>query len=304
VLSLATRACRVLEPAGRRRIARFLAGRQTDDGGFANRAGHSDLYYTVFGLAALAALGRRARRRPLDAFLARHGTGDGLDFVHLTCLVRCRQLRRLLAVPRPLRGLCRRLAGSVPGGAELVARLGPFRSADGGWNQAGPGRPHTTAYAAFLAAQAHDDAGLAMPEPERLLDAIASCRSADGGYANEGGRAAGSTSATAATLWLHRRFGRPAPTEVQEWLIAQAAAGGGFRATPEAPGPDLLSTATALFALQGNAPALALLRLPCLRFIDSLWDDTSGGFRGHADDACPDAEYTFYALLALGACRT
>ena len=57
------------------------------DGGFQNRAGESDLYYTVFGLEGLSALEQDIpSTAPL--FLAGFGAGDDLDFVHLTCLAR------------------------------------------------------------------------------------------------------------------------------------------------------------------------------------------------------------------------
>src|ERR1041384_782815 len=40
----------------RHRHAAWLAARQTQEGGFANRRGRADLYYTAFGLRALSAL--------------------------------------------------------------------------------------------------------------------------------------------------------------------------------------------------------------------------------------------------------
>jgi len=43
----------------------------------------------------------------------------------------------------------------------------------------------------------------------------------------------------------------------------------------------------------------AALRGPCLDFVESLRTD-AGGYRGLALDEEADAEYTFYALLALG----
>ena len=49
-------------------IRQFLTSQQLPDGGFADRSGNSDLYYTVFGLESFLALrgdarfGRRARR--------------------------------------------------------------------------------------------------------------------------------------------------------------------------------------------------------------------------------------------------
>src|SRR4051812_9597708 len=46
------------EPGYRERHARWLHKRQNPDGGFANRRGNSDLYYTAFALRALSALDR------------------------------------------------------------------------------------------------------------------------------------------------------------------------------------------------------------------------------------------------------
>ncbi|MCK9204923.1 MAG: hypothetical protein M0P58_10890 [Bacteroidales bacterium] len=73
---------------------------------------------------------------------------------------------------------------------------------------------------------------------------------------------------------------------------------GGFSATTDAPGPDLLSTAVALFTLKFIGYDLGLLRPDCLNFVGELYQD--GGFRSCALDNKTDVEYTFYGLLALG----
>lgn len=59
---------------------------QLTRGGFANRAGEPDLYYTVFGLDCLHAL--RAEVPDLAPYLATFADGAGLDLVHLACLAR------------------------------------------------------------------------------------------------------------------------------------------------------------------------------------------------------------------------
>lgn len=84
-----------------------------------------------------------------------------------------------------------------------------------------------------------------------------------------------------------------------EWLLSRCRPEGGFFALPEAPMPDLLSTATALHALAGMQVPLENLKEPCLDFIDTLWTNR-GGFYGHCADDVVDCEYTYYALLALG----
>src|SRR5581483_4386678 len=76
----------------------FLLRQQNPDGGFSDRTGKSDLYYTVFGLDGLIALQADLPEQSgsgLDEIIARangylagFGTGECLDFVHLCCLAR------------------------------------------------------------------------------------------------------------------------------------------------------------------------------------------------------------------------
>ena len=68
---------------------------------------------------------------------------------------------------------------------------------------------------------------------------------------------------------------------------------------PDAPVPDLLSTATALHAISTLHAPLDPVRESCLDFIDSLWTNR-GGFYGSWGDDAIDCEYTYYALLSLG----
>ena len=68
--------------------ARFLSSRLNPDGGFQDRDGASDLYYTVFALEGLIALQRELPPR-VRLFLERIGDGADLDLVHLCCLARC-----------------------------------------------------------------------------------------------------------------------------------------------------------------------------------------------------------------------
>ena len=73
----------------------------------------------------------------------------------------------------------------------------------------------------------------------------------------------------------------------------------GFFAMPFAPIPDLLTTATALHALETLEVSFEHLKESCLDFIDSLWS-TKGAFYGNWEEETLDCEYTFYGLLALG----
>src|SRR5579864_9205166 len=115
-------------------IAAFLHGRLHADGGFVNRAGTSDLYYTVFGLEGLIALQEAVPAVPVISYLRRFGDGEGLDFVHLACLA-----RSWAAVSRDVVDIPTR---------EILARLEHHRSDDGGYAQT-TGASQGSVYASF-----------------------------------------------------------------------------------------------------------------------------------------------------------
>ena len=262
--------------------AQFFSSRITPDGGFEDRDGASDLYYTVFGLEGLRALQREFPAEAVRTYLAGFADIEALDFVHAACLARCWANIEADAAPAEA----------------ITARLEAHRTPDGGYNAAS-GATHGTAYGCFLALGAYQDLGLEPPRPEGLLDCVESLRSSDGGYSNQPGALLGLTPSTAAAVTLTRALGGRPPEGAAEWLLERCLPDGGFFATPAAPLPDLLSTATALHALSGAGVSLEPVREPCLDFVDSLWSN-QGGFYGHWSDDAQDCEYTYYGLLALG----
>ncbi len=263
--------------------AHFLSTRLNPDGGFQDRDGASDLYYTVFGLEGLIALQRKLPVEPVRAFLSQFDDPDALDFVHAACLARC--WANIGA------------RDDAPADA-LRARLEAHRTADGGYNQT-PGAAYGTAYGCFLAVGAYEDLGESVPDAGAVASCLNGMRAADGGYANHPAATVGLTPPTAAALTLLRRLSHPAVPEACDWLLKRHMPDGGFCAGPAVPAPDLLSTATALHALAGAHVPLGSIKEPCLDFLDSLWSN-SGGFYGSWGDDVQDCEYTWYALLALG----
>jgi geranylgeranyl transferase type-2 subunit beta len=265
-------------------ITGFLHRSLNPDGGFNDRAGESDLYYTVFGLEGLLAL-----REPVPpatvTYLERFGEGASLDFVHLTCLVRA---WASASRNRPTDDVRSRILG----------RLHSFRSGDGGYSVS-EHAPTGSAYACFLALGAFEDLGTPVPDAAGMLQCLDRLRAADGGYANHPGAREGSTPATAASVLVMRHLDRTLDGAVSDWLLARHHKDGGFFAAPRAPLPDLLSTATALHALAALHADIEPRRELCLDFIDSLWTST-GGFYGSWADRALDCEYTYYGLLALG----
>jgi prenyltransferase beta subunit len=271
----------------------FLWGQQNPDGGFKDRSGRSDLYYTVFGIDSLLALQAEVDWDSLERYVVPFGDGGSLDFVHLCCLART---WGALAAQH-------RIAGTPPSArVALLRRIEGFRAGDGGYHPE-PGARWGSAYGAFLALGAHEDLGSRVPDPERVLDSLAALETPDGAWTTE--RRAGivvttgATNATAAAVAVIRHLGGRPRGAAASWLLAQAHPQGGFRAAPQTPAPDLLSTATALHALSGFGVPLEPVREGCLDFIDTLWTNT-GSFHGHWADDFLDTEYTFYGLLALG----
>jgi geranylgeranyl transferase type-2 subunit beta len=268
----------------RQLVAAFLRERLNPDGGFQDRAGASDLYYTVFGLDGLVALQEELPVQQTGAYLERFGDGGCLDFVHLACLARGWATLR-----------CTR---DSPWVDRFLARVEECRSGDGGYATA-PGATDGSAYAAFLAMGAYQDVGRELPAADGVLASLGRLRTADGSYGNHPGLASGVTTTTAAAVLVMRYLGATPDRDAGMWLLDRCHARGGFFASATTPVPDLLSTATALHALSALHMPIAGLVEPCLDFVDSLWTNRGGFFGTWADDAV-DCEYTYYALLALG----
>lgn len=237
-----------LERKSRRHVAGFILSRQNLDGGFRGKSAESDLYYTLFAIAGLKALGAPIPVWRLWNYLRRFGAGEQLDLVHLSCLIRLR-------TAFPMIGKTRRKF---------------FQTLEN--------KPVESAYEFFLKQIAGDSLGVArLPSAPRPVDL--SCP----------------TPGLAAAVIVNPQP-EPAAAKV---LFNRICPSGGFAATDHLGAADLLSTATALFALRTLNADLDLIRRPCLSYIETLWRD-SGGFAGHVADEIEDVEYTFYALLSIG----
>jgi prenyltransferase beta subunit len=261
----------------------FLLRQFNGNGGFADRTGRSDLYYTVFGIDGLIALQAELPMEKIRSYVWSFGDGEHLDFVHLCCLARVR-VAAGLQNEEPCRA--------------IVQRIEQFRSRDGGFNLQ-PDQMHGTVYACFLAFGAYQDLGHELPDALRVVQCLKGLETNNGAWANDSCARSGSTNATAAAATLLRSLSMPINRSVGDWLLGQHHRQGGFVAAPGAPMPDLLSTATALHALAGMEVSLKAIREDCLDFIDTLWTN-QGAFYGHWGDEYIDCEYAFYALLALG----
>jgi hypothetical protein len=274
-------------------IVQFLKSMQNRDGGFRGRNNSgSDLYYTMFAILANLALNGKIPNG-VKEYTESFKSEDGLDLIHLCTLARLYSCCRGDDVPNSIK-------------KSVTCNIEEYRSDDGGYHHIARFAEYGTPYGGFLANFAYQELGLQLPNYESLFDGIKDLRTPGMGFSNSRGSQNGTTNATVAALTLLHDF-YPEPSNDE--LIAGALAfldrmrfsEGGFKAVIDAPLPDLLSTATTLFTFQQwNYPVSDDFKNITLKMIEDHWAE-SGGFFGNQGETQPDCEYTFYALLALGA---
>lgn len=263
-------------------MTQFVLNKMNSDGGFRGRSQASDLYYTVFAVDSLNALTPQWPQNRTEAFVRSFGNGENLDYVHTASLAKCRaEFAETLAETQTNNQILNRL------------RLTPDEFISD------TGRRAASIYNIFLARLALDAYKTVHAPTQGAIDYIMQCRTPDGGFGNTPGNQSGTTTVTAATVALLADAGADAPPEAIEWIKHRLNSTGGFSPNPATPSPDLLSTATALFAMKFLDIEVIFPLEAFLEYIASLWTD-EGGFKGHTADSEADCEFTFYGLLSLG----
>jgi prenyltransferase beta subunit len=268
---------RNLDPAARRDIVRFVSRSQCTDGGFRGRGGTSDVYYTMFALECLMALGEplpSATRLYLESLQAACNDLAFVDRVAWVCSAAMMGLNAASAVStgRPLR----RVAGA---------------------SHAGPATG--VIYEGFLATLAHEVLVKPCLDNCRVRADLTACLTPSGGFAALPGGTMAVTPVTAAAVLLLAHQGSKVLPATLDWLLSRQHPDGGFTASAEATVPDLLSTGTALHALSAAGRLDAVRGGALLMWLETL-QRFDGGFAGSDADSQGDCEYTFYALLTLG----
>lgn len=276
LLQTAAKARSVLTPAALDGVGRFLCELRNRDGGFpgppseeATGGAPSDVYFTLFGLMGLAAVGQPPSALQEALAFLRKQKCKSLDDTH----------RAALALSLSL------LGDASPAGRALSYEKDVAQ----------------TAYGLFLAALLDRNAGRRRSKGDGVRR-LQSLRCRNGGYSNSAEAAGPTAAATAAALMVRHWSGAGLDLEAVNWLLSTSLTHRGFRNAPQSPEADLLSTAVSLFALGSLGQARADVALRCLDFADAC-RRPSGGFAAHPDYGEPDCEYTFYALLAAGAAR-
>jgi hypothetical protein len=256
---------RALSPDGEKQLDAFVVSQQGPGGGFFGPDGLvEDSYYSWFGGALLRKLKHPGAFLRLRRYVQGLSGGQGKPT----------SLPEAVALP-----MLQRTAGLKPDPADI----GAFRSRDGGYSHLPDSSETGTAYGTFLALLAAESASTECPVTS-FSDA----------YPSDG------ASGLAAEILLIIFAGIGGDLERRrQSLLALVNEGGGIRSHGEGE-TDMLSTAVGLAALKGAGGLPAMIREPMARFVEGCWTE-SGGFREAPNHGMPDLEYTFYALLALGA---
>lgn len=251
----------------------FVQERMTANGVFMDKSGREDIYYTSFGMLLSHVLGIRrnceATRLWLDTI-----DSNQLDMVHYAAYVRSRMINEW--EQNKIEFLLKNIK------RKAIRPLASFEVV--------PNMDAESPYAQFILYSLCEDTGNTPPVAN-----LTSYRIDGGGYANTR-QGSPSTNATAAALMVAGQSAGYTSTRDAEWLRDEQKPSGGWCAEQNTPLPDLLSTATALFALHcyGIKP-----RYSATDFIEGHWLD-NGGFAATLLDDESDVEYLFYGLLALG----
>lgn len=274
MIDLLRNALNLLDKQGREEVIQFLGSQQNADGGFRDRGGRSDLYYSLFGGLIIRAWGMghgamlpelvEGKILKLKQFIARQSKSEVSGFIEKCCLVllqkelktgRISQVRSIFSLGRSF------------------------------WKERQSINLSYRSFVLFLTL----DAVFPFPRllkfgagkmlKQTIVDLHSPC------------------SEVAARVFLQRMMNQDGSKET-ELLMTFACETGGFKAFAHLDQADMLSTAVALFALDFSGVDLRLLKPACFDFIQSNYFE--GAFLSGDGDQTIDVEYTFYGLLALG----
>ena len=274
MIALLRNALDLLDEQGRAEVLQFIYSQQNPDGGFKDRGGRSDLYYSLFGGMILKTINSSLNPPKGDfdnhskikfrKFIKEQNVNLSSGFIEKCCLV---LLQKELKIGRTSR--IRNLF--------LLGRL--F------WKERYSINLSYQSFVLFLTLDAVFPFKriLKLTIKKMLLHAIVDQNSP--------------CAEVAARVFLLKMLEKDG-LEEQDLLKSFACDSGGFKAFQHLQQGDMLSTAVALFALRYAGCDLRLLKPACLDFIEQHFSD--GAFLSGDGDPTADVEYTFYGLLALG----
>lgn len=280
----------------RARHAKYLLAAQRDDGGFAGRAGGSDLYYTGFALRSLAMLGELygPPAEMAAGFLKSRLAGHESIVDFLSLIYGAMLIQNAAGIDV--------FNDADPNWKDAVAAgLERLRRPDGGYAKAAEGSASST-YHTFLVLLSLQLIVREPPQPESIVAFLRSQACEEGGFREIRASKRAGTNPTAAAIGALRILSsvdENTQLDTIDFLAEMQTDEGGLRANTRIPIADLLSTFTGLLTLQDLRGANEIDLAAVKAFAQSL-DLEEGGFRGAEWDPAHDVEYTFYGLGTLG----
>jgi len=279
MIDLLRNAFEMLDEQGKAEVSSFIISQQNADGGFQDRGGRSDLYYSLFGGLMLRA------GSPLNPPMGDFKEGVAKSSALLKGLKEFVGNQKEDSIPGFIERCCLiLLQKDLKFGWKR--RFRSFRLLSMSfWKERHSINLSYRGFVLFLTLDA------VLPFPGLLkfgvhkllkgttVDTDSPC------------------SEVAAKVFLLKMMNRECLSE-QKLLKSFACESGGFKSFLHVSNADMLSTAVALFALDFAGSDLRLLKPACLEFIQENF--VEGAFLSGDGDQTKDLEYTFYGLLALG----
>lgn len=295
-------------------IRKFLQSCLHPHGGFTDRAGKADPYYSVFAYFLAYVFNLEIPINAQKKFITSWKESHSIDLIHAVSLFQCSILIEALEIRDNNKKLSKLFSGSdfmknqvkskivkrvKASHSDLLTIIEEYRSADAGFNHTNKRSPEGNIYATFLVWGLYQDLGISQKENEEMLACISKLQLSDGSYVNVSSSKEGITSATSAGLIMQMATGEEPNPDSVSWLKKRFNSQGGCTLAENIPMADMLNTATALLALKLAGEPMNDFASKTAAFINLHWDE-SGGFFGSIADMKADCEYSFYALLALG----
>ncbi len=291
-----------------RQIGEYVLRQQCHDGGFPNRQGEPDIYYTAFALRtlALANILDPSLLSPTYHWLDTLDPSQFPTMVSFYSLIQSRAIANYLRSREPIGKWedFRSRASSC---------LSEFRTSDGGF-AARRGSHSTTIYQTFLGLLCCELLDLSFPDLTSCTTWLSERQLADGGYADTATVPSSGTNPTAAAAAIWQMTGSVPPSvaeRILQFLRSVYVPHTGFTAHARITIPDLLSTFTGLWTAYalGDTTFIAADKLTahvcCLQspeggFWAGPWEVPGRiSFLADAKHTAPDVEYTFYGLASL-----
>lgn len=260
LIGLVQKGFTILDEDSQKEVKEFVSSCQHPDGGFVDRAGHPDLYYSLFGVWLSAAIDLNHTLRNYKSFIDKElNKSSGPVDLFASLLIQVLLFESGFRKPSVIK----------------LLKITFFE-----------GNQTNISYRFFLFFLAVD--ALYHNRLIRILGFPALTF-----YSPPPGSPC---SVHAAVAVSRQKVGLQ--TEKQSKILLSYFEDKGFKAFREVREPDMLSTAVALFALKTIGADLRMVTPECLDFIQQNY--SAGAFLAGNGDEVRDLEYTFYGLLALG----